>query len=145
MRIPNIRGVIDRRILVNYRVDPDVLAKLLPEPFRPKLIHGRGMAGICLIRLKQVRPRFLPRFFGVSSENAAHRIAVEWDQEGELRQGVFLTVTDFGGRIRGDGIQENGHVSPSLSQGGETWPKERPSSGRERVVPFVSRLRKSST
>ncbi len=35
MRIPAIRGVIDRRILVNYRVDPSVLAGLLPEPFRP--------------------------------------------------------------------------------------------------------------
>ena len=40
MRIPVIRGVIDRRILVNYHVDPNVLAALLPAPFRPKVIHG---------------------------------------------------------------------------------------------------------
>ena len=53
MRIPVIEGVIDRRILANYRVHPEVLAKLLPAPFRPKLIHGYGIAGICLIRLKQ--------------------------------------------------------------------------------------------
>ena len=49
MRIPVIRGVIDRRILVNYRADPDVLARVVPEPFRPKLINGAGMAGVCLI------------------------------------------------------------------------------------------------
>src|SRR5256885_147785 len=41
MRIPVLRGVIDRRILVNYRADPDVLSKLLPSPFRPKLVEGR--------------------------------------------------------------------------------------------------------
>ena len=30
MRIPTVRGVIDRRILVNYHVDPGVLRRLLP-------------------------------------------------------------------------------------------------------------------
>jgi len=30
----------------------------------------------CLIRLKDIRPRFFPSFLGISSENAAHRIAV---------------------------------------------------------------------
>ena len=78
MQFPAMRGIIDRRILANFRVDPDVLAKVLPCPFRPKLVNGKGIAGICLIRLKQIRPRFVPAFMGISSENAAHRIAVEW-------------------------------------------------------------------
>jgi hypothetical protein len=99
MRIPVIRGLIDRRILVNYRVDPDVLARLLPKPFRLKLVNGMGMAGVCLIRLKHVRPRFLPPFLGISSENAAHRIAVEWDQHGETKQGVFVPRRDTSSRI----------------------------------------------
>lgn len=94
MRIPIIRGVIDRRILANFRVDPDVLARVLPPPFRPQLVGGFGIAGICLIRLKHIRPRFLPSLFGISSENAAHRIAVEWDAEGELRSGVFVPRRD---------------------------------------------------
>ena len=64
MQIPVIRGVIDRRILVNYRVDAAVLARLLPAPFRPKLVNGAGMAGVCLIRLRDIRPRFLPRWLG---------------------------------------------------------------------------------
>jgi hypothetical protein len=94
MRIPVIRGVIDRRILVNYHVDPAVLARLLPAPFRPKLIHGVGMVGICLIRLKHIRPRFLPAWLGVSSENAAHRTAVEWDDHGTVREGVYIRRRD---------------------------------------------------
>ena len=46
MKIPVVRGIIDRRILVNYRVDPNVLARLLPKPFQPKLANGSGMAGV---------------------------------------------------------------------------------------------------
>jgi hypothetical protein len=99
MQIPVIRGLIDRRILVNYRVKPDVLARLLPSPFRPKIVNGSGMAGVCLIRLKHVRPKFLPAFLGLSSENAAHRIAVEWDVDGEAKEGVFVPRRDTSSRI----------------------------------------------
>jgi hypothetical protein len=94
MRIPVMRGTIDRRILVNYRVDPTILAGLVPPPFRPKLIHGMAMAGICLIRLRQIRPRAIPSWIGIGSENAAHRIAVEWDEQGERREGVFIPRRD---------------------------------------------------
>jgi Uncharacterized conserved protein (COG2071) len=90
MMIPVIRGIIDRRILVNFKVDAGVLSRFLPAPFRPKLINGAGMAGVCLIRLNHIRPRFLPSFLGISSENAAHRIAVEWDQNGQPKEGVFI-------------------------------------------------------
>jgi hypothetical protein len=99
MRIPVIHGLIDRRILVNFRVDAAVLARLLPSPFRPKLINGVGMAGVCLIRLKDIRPRCWPSFLGISSENAAHRIAVEWNQEGITREGVFIPRRDTSSRL----------------------------------------------
>ena len=99
MQIPIVRGIIDRRILVNFRVDAQVLAKLLPPPFRPKLVNGKGMAGVCLIRLKKIRPRFLPSFLGISSENAAHRIAVEWDQDGNTKEGVFIPRRDTSSRL----------------------------------------------
>src|SRR5271155_4194265 len=96
MRIPVVRGVIDRRILVNFRVDPEVLARTLPKPFQPKLTHGAGMAGVCLI---QIRPRFVPSFLGISSENAAHRIAVQWEQDGVRREGVFIPRRDTSSRL----------------------------------------------
>jgi hypothetical protein len=107
MKLPVLRGLIDRRILVNYRVDPGILAPLLPPPFRPKLYRGTALVGICLIRLKQVRPTFLPAWMGVSSENAAHRAAVEWEEAGTHYEGVFVRRRDtnswlntlVGGRI----------------------------------------------
>jgi hypothetical protein len=60
MYIPTLEGIIERRLLVNYRVDPAALQRLLPAPFRPKLIHGMGLACISLIRLKQLRPEHCP-------------------------------------------------------------------------------------
>ena len=94
MRIPTIRGLIDRRVLVNFRVDAEVLSKLCPAPFRPQLVNGIGMAGICLIRLKHIRPKFFPSFLGISSENAAHRIAVEWDSPTGVKSGVYVVRRD---------------------------------------------------
>lgn len=94
MRIPTLCGMIDRRVLVNFRVDAEVLAKVLPPPFRPQLVEGMGMAGICLIRLTGIRPRWLPAFLGMTSENAAHRIAVEWDDQGTTRAGVYIPRRD---------------------------------------------------
>ncbi len=66
MRIPVIRGIIKRRLLVNFAADPKVVQGLLPEPFRPKLHRGKSLVGICLIRLEQIRPAGLPGIFGVS-------------------------------------------------------------------------------
>lgn len=99
LHLPVMRGVIERRMLVNFRCAPEVVAKLLPAPFRPKLVHGQAMAGICLIRLGGIRPGFVPAMLGLESENAAHRIAVEWDEAGETRTGVFIPRRDTSSRL----------------------------------------------
>lgn len=97
MRLPLIRGLIRRTLLVNFRVDAEVMCRFLPAPFRPKLHGGYAIGGICLIRLEQIRPGSLPRFCGISSENAAHRFAVLWDEpSGETREGVFIPRRDTG-------------------------------------------------
>jgi len=107
MKIPAITGVIETPILVNYTVDPDVVRAILPAPFKPKLFDGKAIAGICLIRLGQVRPKGLPAFIGAGSENGAHRIAVEWGENDKIKEGVYIPRRDtssgfnslVGGRI----------------------------------------------
>ena len=94
MRVPIIQGVIDRRLLLNYRATPEVVADLLPPLFRPKLHRGFAMVGICLIRLRAVRPRLFPAWVGVASENAAHRVAVQWDDGSVVREGVYIRRRD---------------------------------------------------
>lgn len=107
MKIPTIHGFIDRRILINFTVDPQYVQKILPSPFRPKVYNGKAIVGICLIRLKDIKPKGLPDFMGLNSENGAHRIAVEWDENDEVKSGVYIPRRDtslqfnalVGGRI----------------------------------------------
>ncbi len=90
----SVEAVIRRRLLVNFRVRPDILAQTLPSPFEPRLVRGWGMAGICLIGLGNLRPGGVPSVLGLRTENAAHRIAVEWDGETGRRQGVYIPRRD---------------------------------------------------
>jgi hypothetical protein len=108
--IPAIRGVIKRRILVNYRVEPAGLRGVVPAPVKIRLVGGYAMAGVCLIRLERVRPSAVPGpDVGLASDNVAYRVAVEWDdpETHEQRQGVYIPRRDtssslqraFGGRF----------------------------------------------
>jgi hypothetical protein len=107
MKIPTIHGYIERRILINFTADPKVVEKIIPFPFRPKIFKGKAIVGICLIRLRNIKPKGFPDFIGVNSENGAHRIAVEWDENGETKSGVYIPRRDtslklnalVGGRI----------------------------------------------
>src|SRR5436305_880888 len=93
MLLPSIHGVIKRRVLVNFRLDPDIVARMLPGGLRPKLQGDHAIAGICLIRLEQIRPSLVPKALGFSGENAAHRVAVVWrDANGEDREGVYIPI-----------------------------------------------------
>lgn len=99
MRLPVIQGIIRRRILANFRVDPETMRREIPARFQPKLQNGFAVAGVCLIRLEHIRPRSLPEIIGLNSENAAHRVAVTWEEEGAHREGVFISRRDTGSHI----------------------------------------------
>src|SRR5262249_53714242 len=113
MRLPKVHGTIKRRLLINYRVDPAVMSRLLPPPFRPKLHENSAIAGICLIRLENIRPRRFPLALGLSSENAAHRIAVVWEDTTGLHEGVYIPRRDTGSLVN--------HLA-----GGRLFPGEHP-------------------
>ncbi len=97
---------------MNYRVAPDVVKKILPANFRPKCVKGEAIAGICLIRLEQIRPKGLPALVGISGENSAHRIAVEWkDASGASQEGVFIPRRDTDSRMTSLG---GGRIFPGV-------------------------------
>jgi hypothetical protein len=80
---------------LNFRADPAVVQRILPHPFRPKLVRGHSIVGVCLIRLENMRPVGMPAILGVSSENAAHRFAIEWtDPSGLEHEGVYIPRRD---------------------------------------------------
>jgi hypothetical protein len=82
-------------MLVNFRIDRETIQRQLPAPFRPKPHEGAAIAGICLIRLDELRPRHALAGIGVSSESAAHRVAVVWTgPDGVEREGVYIPLRD---------------------------------------------------
>ena len=90
---------IERRLLVNYRIKPEFVVPLLPEPFHPQLVNGYAVGGVCFLRLGQTRPTGMPRVLGLTTENVAHRFAVEWDTDEGMRVGVFVPRRETDSRI----------------------------------------------
>jgi hypothetical protein len=99
MHTPLITGLIDRRILLNFRAAPEVVNRLLPKPFRAQEVRGEAIVGICLIRLRHERIKGLPAAFGMASENGAHRIAVRWEEAGQQRHGVYIPRRDTSSKL----------------------------------------------
>lgn len=100
MVAPQLRAEVERRLLLTWRADPEVVGRLLPAPFRPQLVDGAAVVGVCCLRLGAVRPRGLPAAVGVRAENAAHRVAVAWDDPavGE-RTGVWVPQRHTASRL----------------------------------------------
>ncbi len=111
MKAPALQGVIERRLLLNYKVDPRVVTSHLPEPFRPQLVNGYAVAGICLLRLGELRPAGFPPLVGRRSENVAHRIAVEWDEGDVVRTGVYITRRESDSRLN---VLVGGRIFPGV-------------------------------
>jgi hypothetical protein len=138
MRLSRLEGVVERRLLVNYRADPEVVARMLPAPFRPQLVDGQAVASICMIRLAQLRPSGWPRFLGLRSENAAHRFAVERDTADGTFNGVFIPRRDSASVL-------NATVGGRVFPGEQHQARFRVAESEERVeVAFDSRDRRVS-
>jgi hypothetical protein len=88
--LPRMAATIERRLLINYRVDPAVAQALLPSSLRPQLVGGSAVAGICMLRLGSFRPTWVRPEIGWGAENVAHRIAVEWDDADGTHAGVYV-------------------------------------------------------
>lgn len=94
-----MNATIQRRLLINYRVDPEVANAWLPEGLRPQLVDDSAIAGICLIRLAHMAPTWLPGQRGWGAENAAQRIAVERDVADGVERGVFIPLRYSASRV----------------------------------------------
>ena len=63
--LPVMTGKIARRILINYRADPEIVARMIPAPLELQIVNGYAMTGICLVRLEELRPSFVPPAVGL--------------------------------------------------------------------------------
>ncbi|HEX7135444.1 MAG TPA: DUF2071 domain-containing protein [Iamia sp.] len=103
---PDLVGRIDRRVLLDHVVAPDVAARHLPPGLEVRLLDDRAVVGVCLIRLVDVRPAGLPAGLGRTVEAAAHRISVVGPG---TEAGVFVPRRDTSSRT-------------AALVGGRVWP-----------------------
>lgn len=106
MMLPAIQGLIRRRVLVNFRVDPSVMRKLVPESFELQLVDGWAIAGLCLIRLERMRPAWMPVHAGLASESVAYRVAVA----GPDGSAVYVPRRDTDSRLQ---VAAGGRLFPA--------------------------------
>lgn len=92
--LPALEGIIARRILLNFRADPRLVARLVPEPLEVATHNGWAVVGVCLIRLEQLRPKGFPVSAGLASENMAHRVAIRFPTQQGRKDGVFIWRRD---------------------------------------------------
>ena len=90
MKISALTGVMDWRILINFKAELSMLRAYLPAPFVPRMHHGFGMAGICLLNQKNQRIKGLPSVVGLNSYQTLYWIAVSWQELGEEKHGYFI-------------------------------------------------------
>lgn len=114
--MPVIEGMIARRVLLNYWIEPEVARRLVPQPLEPVIVNGFAVAGMCLIRLEKLRPKGMPAALGFSSENMAHRIAIRYPTSNGMRDGVFVWRRDTDSLLA---VRLGGVVFPGVNRDAE--------------------------
>lgn len=82
-------------ISLNYAVDPDALARLLPRPLVPEIHKGRAWVQLLVSRLREMRPQGTPGLFGVNFHQASYRAAVQYvNAHGSTRRGGYFVRSE---------------------------------------------------
>jgi hypothetical protein len=121
---PTLEGVIQRRVLLNFQINPALIKPYIPKPLEILVHRGWAVAGICLIRLENIRPKGLPGWTGFSAENMAHRIAIRFPSNGRMLDGVFIWRRETNSRLM---PWVGGRLFPGVHQHADFSVKESPS------------------
>ena len=80
---------------LNYAVDPDALAALLPEPLVPEVHKGTAWVQVLVSKLREMRPQGTPALLGVSFHQVTYRAAVTYrDAGGNVRRGGYFVRSE---------------------------------------------------
>ncbi len=97
-------------VSLNYAVDPDALAAILPAPLVPELHKGTAWVQVLVSRLREMRPQGTPALLGVSFHQVSYRAAVTYrDARGEPRRGGYFVRSDTDNAVMravGNALQE---------------------------------------
>ena len=75
--IPPVRARLAERLIFNFRLPPEAMARLLPEPWlAPQVVNGFGIASFCMLDLRGITVAPLPTALGLPSISCAPRFGV---------------------------------------------------------------------
>ncbi len=132
-----LQSTIERRLLINYRLDPGVARAMVPPGLSPHLVNGYAVAGVCLIRLGSLRPAGMPAQLGWRGENAAHRIAVEWEDDDGVHAGVYIPERHSGSWIP---VALGGRLVPGAHRHARFVVQETPDRTRVQMTSATTRV-----
>ena len=109
----HLRGMVTRRFLVSYPVDPVLLSDRLPPGAELSLHDGCAWVSACFVNLKNMRPSVFPRSMGIELNYLIHRTRARLPfPDGKKREAVLvlepnldrLTLGWIGARLTGVGF-----------------------------------------
>jgi uncharacterized protein YqjF (DUF2071 family) len=82
-------------ISLNYAVDPERLARLLPAPLEPEVFHGSAWVQVLMSSLRNMRPQGIVPLLGVCFYQVSYRAAVRYrNAQGEWRRGGYFVRSE---------------------------------------------------
>jgi uncharacterized protein YqjF (DUF2071 family) len=81
--------------LVNFSMEPETLARVLPSPLEAHLVGGRAFLSVVIADMDRMRPAFLPAFCGVTYQQVVYRAVVRCGRE----RGVHFLRSDADNRL----------------------------------------------
>lgn len=93
MAIPrSVKARLVERLIFNFRLKPDKLAKNLPAPWlQPQVINGWSIVSFCILDLKETILSPLPGFLGYTNTSCAYRCGVLDSSGGAPQPSVYIT------------------------------------------------------
>ncbi len=99
MRFPKhafaVRTVFRRCLLVNFAVDPDELARVLPRPVEPDVYNGEAFVSVVVGEMDKMRPVGVPHALGITYNQIVYRAVVRCGDE----RGVHFLRSDADSRV----------------------------------------------
>ncbi|QSQ27113.1 DUF2071 domain-containing protein [Pyxidicoccus parkwayensis] len=82
-------------VSINYAVEPERLARLLPAPLEPEVFHGSAWVQVLMSSLRDMRPQGVSPLLGVCFYQASYRAAVRYrNAKGDWRRGGYFVRSE---------------------------------------------------
>jgi uncharacterized protein YqjF (DUF2071 family) len=96
----HMQGIVRRRFLINYPVEPSLLEPFVPPGGELSLHQGKAWLSDCFVHISNMRPSWVPRALGITFHYLIHRTrAVLPFPDGKKREAVLVLDPSMDSRL----------------------------------------------